>query len=133
MNKEELISFLEGKLTELSNEEKEYLKEELRAFKVKNCYDDILKLVDSNKKFKANKHNIFSFFLLGISPKPKHLNHHWELADMADIDCLHEKTAILMADYSIKQLKDVRVGDLVIDSFSNPRRVLNWTDRKSVV
>jgi DNA polymerase III alpha subunit len=86
MNKEELTSFLESKLEELPKERKLYLKEELRAFKTKNLWEEILKLVNSNKKYKINKHNILSFYLLGISPEPLKYVHHWELADMADID-----------------------------------------------
>jgi DNA polymerase-3 subunit alpha len=35
---------------------------------------------------KDNPNNVFALYLLGIAPKPEHLHHRYDLADMADID-----------------------------------------------
>ena len=50
-------------------------------------------------------------------------------ADAVDIDCLHELTAIKMASGEIKPIKDLQVGDLVLDHMNNPQKILNWTTR----
>jgi hypothetical protein len=34
-----------------------------------------------------------------------------------------------MADGSTKLLKDVKIGDIVLDHFNNPQKVLNWLSR----
>ncbi len=51
--------------------------------------------------------------------------------DLPDIDCLHELTAIIMVDNTVKQLKDIKVGDIVLDHTNNPQKVLNWTTRSA--
>lgn len=50
-------------------------------------------------------------------------------ADAVDIDCLHELTAIKMYSGEIKPIKDVKIGDIVLDHMNNPQKILNWTTR----
>jgi DNA polymerase III alpha subunit len=49
--------------------------------------------------------------------------------DLPDVDCLHELTLLKIADGSMKLLKDIKQGDIVLDHFNNPQKVLNWTTR----
>lgn len=51
--------------------------------------------------------------------------------DLPDIDCLHELTAVLLANGKIKQLKDIKIGDIILDHFNNPQKVINWTTRNA--
>lgn len=50
-------------------------------------------------------------------------------ADAVDIDCLHEESLVLLADGSEKLLKNIEVGDMVIDHENNAQEVLNKTKR----
>jgi hypothetical protein len=87
MNEKELVQFLKNKRKELSDEEKGYLDEEIKSFKMQA--DDLSKicsLVNDKKTMEENQENILTFYLLGIAPYPEKLKHHWSLADMADID-----------------------------------------------
>jgi len=88
MTKRELIQFLAKKREKLSDEEKSYLDEELKALKMQS--DDLSKIcsIFNNKKtIEKNYENILTFYLLSIAPYPDKLQHHWQLADMADVDC----------------------------------------------
>lgn len=83
MNKKQLTEFLNKKREKLSNEEKDYLDEELRALNVQyGDFDKILKL----EKMDSNPENILLYYLLDLAPYPDKLRHHWQLADMCDID-----------------------------------------------
>lgn len=54
-------------------------------------------------------------------------------ADVVDIDCLHELTAIKLASGEIKCLNDVKIGDVILDHMNNPQKVLNWTTRTAKI
>lgn len=84
MNKKELKAFLKQKASELQEPEKSYLEEEIRALSTQNEWSKLESL--SEKKQDTNKNNSYALYLLGIAPKPEKLEHHYELADMADID-----------------------------------------------
>jgi hypothetical protein len=49
--------------------------------------------------------------------------------DPPDIDCLHEFTPVLMKNRSFKLIKDIKVGDMVIDHKGDVQEVLNWSTR----
>jgi hypothetical protein len=53
--------------------------------------------------------------------------------DLPDIDCLHERTAVKMADGSIKELKNIKVGDVVLDHMDHQQKILNWASRSAKV
>jgi len=50
-------------------------------------------------------------------------------ADAVDIDCLHEDSLVLLAEGSEICLKDINIGDSVIDHENNVQKVLNKTTR----
>jgi DNA polymerase-3 subunit alpha len=86
MTEKDISSFLKKKIKDVNENEKEYLRSEIRAFKVQNSYPKIIEFLDKKIKFKTNKKNILSFYLLGLAPYPPKLKHRWLLSDMADID-----------------------------------------------
>lgn len=87
MTKEELTKFLTSKANESSPELKKYIQEEIKTIKLGySDWDKILDMVSTHKTLETNPNNIYSLYLLGVAPEPKKLQHHWELADLADID-----------------------------------------------
>jgi len=84
MDKKDLLKLLKQKSKELQEPEKSYLEEEIRALSTQNEWSKLDSLID--KKLETNKNNSYALYVLGIAPKPDKLEHHYELADMADID-----------------------------------------------
>lgn len=86
MNKKELEKFLTEKRESLNKEEQEYLDEEMKSIKLGlPDWDTALRMMEEGQECE-NKNNILALYLMGIAEYPKRFEHHWELADAADID-----------------------------------------------
>lgn len=86
MTVKQLKKFLIQKSKKLNEEEKAYLQEEIKSINLGYPeWNKIADMYESGEKCE-NPHNILSLYLLGVSNYPKELKHHWELADVADID-----------------------------------------------
>lgn len=89
-------------------------------------------LVEEIEKGKKPDKRILIWYLLGYIEKDP-INEAPETlvipGKSPDIDCLHELTPVVMFDGSYKLLRDIKIGDVVLDANGGPGEVINYAIR----
>jgi len=101
-----------------------YLKEEMRELDLSNSWH----ILKEKERMENNIHNTLLWYLIGLAPMPKELEHHWTGGDFPD--CLRCDTSI-RTDKGNVEIGLLRVGTKVYNSNDELVEVIYTQDRLS--